>query len=134
MRVVRALLNSTRSGLQGIGTAPIFGSVPNEHVALDSRFHARTLHSHDSPRIYRRRQQKGKLEYLHFTASDGSNIEKWWSVNISTLGEDFRALFGDWGPGILERLRNGQTVKLPRPLQLKEALTIGGSRNGRHAR
>jgi len=74
-------------------------------------------------------EHKGHLEYLHFSATDGSNVQKWWTVNAGSLDQDFRTLFGDWGIGILDRLRNGETVKLPRPLDLKEALTIGEAGN-----
>ena len=69
------------------------------------------------------------LKYLQFIATDGSNTHKWGSVNTGTVAQDLRALFGEWGTGILERLRAGETVKLPRTLTLDEARTIGGAGN-----
>jgi hypothetical protein len=75
-------------------------------------------------------EHKGQLEHLHFTAIDGNNLVRWWSVNTATLSDDFRAFFGDWGPGLLERLRSGETVKLPRTFGLDEIRgRIGGGRN-----
>jgi hypothetical protein len=60
-----------------------------------------------APRLLSESEHKGYLEYLHFTANDGSNLVRWWSVNTGTLAEDFRVLFGEWGPGILENLCAG---------------------------
>ena len=74
-------------------------------------------------------QQKGHLEYLQFTAVSGDNTQRWWTVNTGTLSEELRAIFGEWGAGILERLRRGETVKLPRTLEIEEAHRIGGAGN-----
>ena len=65
-------------------------------------------------------QQKGHLEYLHFTATAGDHQERWTCVNTGTLSADFHSLFAEWGTGILERLRKGEKVKLPRPLELRK--------------
>jgi hypothetical protein len=75
-------------------------------------------------------EHKGRLECLHFTATDGTNLARWWCVNTGRLSDDFRAIFGEWGPGILERLRCGETVKLPRTFELDEIRgKIGGAVN-----
>ena len=74
-------------------------------------------------------EYRGHLEYLHFTATAGDHAEKWCAVNTGTLSEDFRGIFGEWGATILERLRKGETVKLPRTLELEEARRIGGAGN-----
>ena len=74
-------------------------------------------------------KQDVHLEYLHFTATAGDDTQRWWSVNSGTLSEDFRALFGDWGADIPGRLRKGETVKLPRAIDLAEARAIGGAGN-----
>ena len=82
-----------------------------------------------TPTLLAEGAHKGQLEYLQFIATDGSNTHKWWSVNTGTLAQDLRALFGEWGPGILKRLRAGETVKLPRTLTLEEARRIGRAGN-----
>jgi len=74
-------------------------------------------------------EHKGHLEYLHFTATAGDHQERWTCVNTGTLSDDLRALFGEWGTGIVERLRKGERVKLPRTLELEEARRIGGAGN-----
>ena len=82
------------------------------------------------PALLPKGKHKGRLEYLHFTADDGSHLIRWWSVNTGTLQDDFRAIFGDWGPGLLERLSSGETVKLPRTFDLDEIRgKIGGAGN-----
>jgi len=83
-----------------------------------------------TPKLLAEGENKGHLEYLHFTASDGTNLHTWWSVNYGTLLEDFRAIFGAWGPSILQRLRYGETVRLPRTFKLDEIRgRIGGAGN-----
>jgi len=81
------------------------------------------------PKLLTEGEHKGHLEYLHFTADDGDHLVRWWTVNTGTLSADFRAIFGEWGAGILERLRKGEKVKLPRTLELDEARRIGGAGN-----
>jgi hypothetical protein len=82
-----------------------------------------------TPGLLAEGEHKGHLEYLHFTATAGDDLVTWWSVNTGTLLEDFRSLFGEWGLGIVERLRKGEKVKLPRTLELEEARRIGGAGN-----
>ena len=82
-----------------------------------------------TPGLLAEGEHKGHLEYLHFTASAEDDLVKRWSVNTGTLLEDFRAIFGEWGADILERLRRGETVKLPRTLEIEEARRIGGAGN-----
>ena len=82
-----------------------------------------------TPTLIAEGAHKGHLKYLQFVATDGSNTHKWGSVNTDTLAQDLRALFGEWGTGILERLRAGEPVKLPRTLTLDEARSIGGAGN-----
>jgi len=91
--------------------------------------HARTVHSYGQAPDDFGRQAGRTPEYLHFTAVAGDDTQRWWSVNTGTLSEDFLAIFGDWGTGILERLRKGETVKLPRPLEIEDARRIGGAGN-----
>jgi len=74
-------------------------------------------------------ERKGHLEYLQFTAVSRDDTQRWWSVNTGTLSEELRAIFGEWGTDILERLRAGYTVKLPRTIELEEARSIGGAGN-----
>jgi hypothetical protein len=75
-------------------------------------------------------EHKGHLEYLHFPGTDENNLLRWWSVNTDTLPDDFRAIFGEWRAGILSRLRSGETVKLPRNVELDEIRgKIGGAGN-----
>jgi hypothetical protein len=81
-----------------------------------------------TPKLFAEGERKGHLEFLHFTASNGNNRVRWWAINTATLSDDFRAIFGEWGPGILERLRRGETVKLPRTFALDEIRgRIGGA-------
>jgi hypothetical protein len=81
-----------------------------------------------APKFLVEGEHKGHLESVHFVATDGISLHRWWRVNTGTLDDDFRAIFGDWGPGILARLRSGETLKLPRPLALEEIrFKIGGA-------
>jgi hypothetical protein len=73
-----------------------------------------------TPKLFAEGEHEGQIEYLHFTATDGTHLHRWWALNTGTLGNDFRAIFGEWGPGLLERLRRGETVKLPRTFALEE--------------
>jgi hypothetical protein len=83
-----------------------------------------------TPKLLAEGKHKGHLEYLHFTATSGDDSQRWSTVNTGTLADDFRAIFGDWGAGILERLRKGETLKLPRPLALEGIrFKIGGAGN-----
>ena len=80
------------------------------------------------PTLLTEGENKGRLGYLHFSAVDSNHNEhRWWTVNNGKVSDDLRAIFGEWGPGILQRLNAGETVKLPRPLELGDARTIGGS-------
>jgi len=83
-----------------------------------------------APKFLVEGEHKGHLESLHFVATDGISLHRWWRVNTGTLDEDFRAIFGDGGPGILARLRSGETLKLPRTFALDEIRDrIGGAGN-----
>ena len=82
-----------------------------------------------APRFLAEGEHKGHLESLHFLATDGISLHRWWSVNTGTLHENFRSIFGEWGARILDRPRKGETVKLPRTLELEEARRIGGAAN-----
>ena len=44
-------------------------------------------------------EHKGNLEFLHFSATDGSNIWKWWYANTGMLETELRFLFWEWSPG-----------------------------------
>jgi len=80
-----------------------------------------------TPKLLTIGEYKGHLEYLHFAAIAAGDMQEWWVVNTGTLADDFSAVFGEWGPIILDRLRKGEKVKLPRPLELEEARRIGGA-------
>jgi hypothetical protein len=58
-----------------------------------------------TPKLLTIGEYKGHLEYLHFTAIAAGDMQEWWVVNTGTLDDDFRAVFGEWGPIILNRLR-----------------------------
>jgi hypothetical protein len=70
------------------------------------------------PRLLAEGEHKGHLEYLHFTATDGTHEHRWWAVNTGMLADEFSAIFGDWGAGILERLRKGETSSCHEHLRL----------------
>jgi hypothetical protein len=83
-----------------------------------------------TPGLLAEGEHKGHLEYLNFSAVSKTDTKKWSSVNTGTLLDDFRAIFGEWGPSILERLRNGETVELPRTFEIDEIrYKIGGAGN-----
>jgi hypothetical protein len=78
------------------GTVPLrFLDDSRSCIRCWALFMSRTYTITVTPQLLKEGEHKGHLEYLHFSATVGSNTHKWWCVHRHP-GDDLRAIFGDW--------------------------------------
>ena len=83
------------------------------------------------PKLLHEGEERARLEYVTFIATDGSETHHWIATNTGTYAQDF-ALVVDAGnaQNILTRLHRGETVLFPGLFDLAEIKhTFRGSSN-----